>query len=159
MEIVFVAESVAPPLDDADFVVESFDEAKRHFVLRLAVGGDPIPVALDQRGELLEWLEPLPPEGGPPPVEELPRPRLAPILPELGELLLQDVRGVEPLVGGEQRREAAVLLGREILPVREQHVLLPLMYFRSGRLVSRLYSCFRTWSIASPKWRSTWNLS
>ena len=47
-------------MDDADLVVESFDEAERDFVLGTTVGGDAVPVALNQFGKLLVGLEPLP---------------------------------------------------------------------------------------------------
>src|SRR3990170_7367607 len=51
-QVLFVAQAVGATLDDADLVVESLDESERHLVLRLAVGGDPIPMALDHFGEL-----------------------------------------------------------------------------------------------------------
>ena len=44
-------------VDDADLVVESFDEAERDLVLGLAVGGDPVPMTLDRFGELLVGLQ------------------------------------------------------------------------------------------------------
>ena len=39
-------------MEDADFVIEAFDEAKRDFVGRLAVGGDAVPMLIDHGGEL-----------------------------------------------------------------------------------------------------------
>lgn len=59
-------------------------------------------------------------------VEELPRPGLAPVLPQLPELLLEDIGRVEALVRGQECLESAPLVWREILPMREQHVLLAL---------------------------------
>src|SRR5207249_9189086 len=57
-------------LDDTDFVVQPLDEAERHLVLGLAVGRDPLPMAIDHLGEAVEGLEPLPFERRPPVVEE-----------------------------------------------------------------------------------------
>jgi hypothetical protein len=69
-EVFLVSKSVGSPLDDADFVVESFDEAERDLVLRLAVGGDAIPVTLDHVGEFLVGLQALPLQAGTPLIEE-----------------------------------------------------------------------------------------
>ena len=41
-------------MEDADFVVEAFDEAERDLVFRFAVGGDAVPVAIDHVGEALD---------------------------------------------------------------------------------------------------------
>ena len=104
-KIFVVAQAVGPSLEDADFVVEAFDEAKRDFVFRFAVGGDAVPVAIDHVGEALVGPEALPFEAGSPVVEEAPRPTLAPVVPELAEGLLEDIGGVEAPVGGEQNLE------------------------------------------------------
>ena len=55
-QIFLVAQAVGASLDDANLVVESFDEAQRDFVLRLAVGRDTIPMTVDHCGELLVGL-------------------------------------------------------------------------------------------------------
>jgi len=47
-QILFVAQAVGAALDDADLVIEFFDEAARNFVLGSAVGSDAIPVMLDR---------------------------------------------------------------------------------------------------------------
>ena len=39
-EVFFVAQAVGAALEDADLVVEPFDEAERDLVLGFAVGGD-----------------------------------------------------------------------------------------------------------------------
>ena len=59
-QILLVAQPVRPALDDADLVVESLDEAQGDLVLGATVGRNPVPVPLDQVGELLVRLEPLP---------------------------------------------------------------------------------------------------
>ncbi len=83
-----------------DLVVESFDEAERNFVLGSTVGGDAVPVPLNQFGKFLERLEPLPAQLFTPLVEEASRPAFAPVVPQLTEAFLEKVSGVEPLVGG-----------------------------------------------------------
>ena len=62
-EILLVSKSVGSSLDDADLVVESFDEPQRYLVPLLAVRRDPIPVLLDHPSKLLERLQSLPPQG------------------------------------------------------------------------------------------------
>src|ERR1035437_369962 len=61
-KVLFVSKSVGPSLDDADLVVDSFDEPQRHLVLLLAIRRDPVPVLLDHPRELLVRLEALPPQ-------------------------------------------------------------------------------------------------
>src|SRR6267378_1152770 len=75
-KVLFVAQAVRASLDDADFVVEPFDEAQRDFVLRFAVGGDSIPMAINHVGELLVGLQSLPLERGAPVLEENAAPSL-----------------------------------------------------------------------------------
>ncbi len=60
MEVVFVTQAVAPPLDNTDLVVEPFDEPQGYLVLRPAVCGDAFPVSFNEGSELLERLESLP---------------------------------------------------------------------------------------------------
>jgi hypothetical protein len=80
-KIFLVTQAVGTSLEDADFVVEAFNE-KRDFVFRPAVGGDAVPVAVDHIGEALVGSEALP-------LEETPRPSFAPVVPELAEGLNQ----------------------------------------------------------------------
>ena len=54
-KVLFVPESVRPPLDDPDLGVDSLDEPEGELLLGLAVRRDPAPVPLDDCGELLEW--------------------------------------------------------------------------------------------------------
>lgn len=125
-KVFLVSESVCSFLNDADFVVESFDEAERNFVLWLAVRDDAIPVALDHLGELLVGSESLPLEARTPLIEETSRPAFALIAPELAEGFLEQVRRVEPLVGGEHCFEGLASIEAEVLPMRQQRVLLTL---------------------------------
>src|SRR5260370_12357458 len=76
-QILLVAQPVGPALDDADLVVESFDEAQGDLVLGATVGGNPVPVPLEQLGELLVRLEALPLQRRSPILEEAARPALA----------------------------------------------------------------------------------
>jgi hypothetical protein len=71
-KVLFIAYSVRASLDDADLVVEPFDEAERDLVLRFAVGGDTVPVAIDHVCELLVGLQSLPLERRAPVLEEAP---------------------------------------------------------------------------------------
>ena len=61
-KVLFVSKSVGSSLDDADLVVDAFDEPQGHFVLLMAIGRDAVPMCLDHPGELLVWLESLPPQ-------------------------------------------------------------------------------------------------
>ena len=110
MEVILITQPVTPTLNDSNLVVEPFDESQGHFVLGLTVRGDPRPVPLDQLRELLERFQSLPSQRGAPLVEELARPRLPAICPELTKLLLQHVRGVESLVGRQQCLELPPLV-------------------------------------------------
>ena len=84
------------------FVVQAFDESERDLVLRFAIGGDAIPVAINQVDETLVGFEALPVEAGSPIVEEAPRPCLALVIPQLAKGLFEDIGRVETPIGGEQ---------------------------------------------------------
>ena len=104
-EVLFVAQPVRAALEHADLVVQTLDEAEGDLVLREAVGRDPLSVPINHGGEFLVGPQALPLEGRPPVLEEAARPALAAVVPELAEGFLEQVGGVQPLVGGEQRRE------------------------------------------------------
>ena len=89
---------LVPPLDDPSLVVQTLDKSQRDFVLLAAVGGNIVPMSFDQRGKLLERFQSLPAQRSAPLIKELPRPRLSTVVPELSELLFQNVGGVEALV-------------------------------------------------------------
>src|SRR5712691_4666556 len=157
-EVLFVAEPVGATLEHTDLVVQPLDEAERDLVLRAAVGRDPLPVPLNHRGELLVGPQALPLERRPPVLEEAARPALAPVVPELPERFLEQVRGVQPLLAA-----SSVVSARRPLRVRfsrcaSKVYFCPLMN-RRCRPDTRAYSLLRTWSSASPRWRTTWNLS
>jgi hypothetical protein len=84
-------------------------------------------MALDHIGKLLVGLQPLPFEAGAPILEELPRPCLAVVIPQLPEALLEQVGGIEPLVRGQELFEGPFAIEGEVLAVREQRVLLSLV--------------------------------
>lgn len=125
-QILLVAQSVCAALDDANFVVETLDEAERDLVFRIAVGSDPLPMTLDHFRELLVRLEALPLEAGFPVVEEAPRPTLALVAPQLAEGFLQDVGGMESLVGGQQGLQGLSAIERQVFVVAQQDILLAL---------------------------------
>src|SRR5712691_2317297 len=112
-EVLLVPVAVGPALEDTDFVVEPLDESEADLVLGVAVGDDPVPVALDHRRELLVGLEPLPLQALLPPLEEGAGPAWGVVAPELAEGLFEQVGGVEPLVGLEQLAQTrSAIVGR-----------------------------------------------
>ena len=82
-QVFLVAQAVGAPLDDADLVVEPLHESERDLVLWLAISGDPIPMTIDDFGELLVGRKPLPLQARPPVVEEAARPAFDFVVPEL----------------------------------------------------------------------------
>src|SRR5260370_33976165 len=116
----------ATSLDDADFVVEPFDEAQQDFVLRFAVGGDSIPMAINHVGELLVGLQSLLLERRAPVLEKAPRPAFVLVAPELAKGLIEQIGGVETLVGSQQSPQCLPALQGEVLLARQQRVFLAL---------------------------------
>jgi hypothetical protein len=76
-------------------------------------------VSGDHRRELLVRREPLPFEALPLALEEGASPALGLVAPELTEGLLEQVGGVDPLVGLEQLVEGAAAVEGEVLAVGE----------------------------------------
>ena len=126
LEILLVAVAVGPALQDADLVVESFDQAEADLVVRITVGGDAVPMAFYHARKLAVRFQPLPLEGVLPALEEGPRTPLGAVIPELPEGLLEQVGGVEPLVGGEQLLEGVPSIQGEVFAVGEQHIAVAL---------------------------------
>src|ERR1700687_5490128 len=125
-EVLLVTEPVGTPLDDPDLVVDALHEPQGDFVLLVAVGPDAVPVVLEHAGEFLERLQPLPPEGVAPVVEEASGPPGALVVPQLVKRLLEEVGLIEPPVGLEQQAQRLLPFEGEVLPVRQQRVLLSL---------------------------------
>src|SRR6266545_8220196 len=91
-----------------------------NLVLRAAVGRDPLPVPLNHRRELFVGTQALPLERRPPVLEEAARPAFAAVVPELPERFLEQIGGVQPLVGGEQRRQGPAAAEGQVLSVGPQ---------------------------------------
>src|SRR5207248_4290577 len=125
-QVFLVSQSVCTSLDDADLVVQPFNETKRNFVLGFTVGGDPIPMSIDHLSEFLVGFQALPLQARSPVLEEPPCPALPLIAPQLPEGLLQHIRRVQSLVRCEQRLQRPATFQREVLPARQQRVLLTL---------------------------------
>src|SRR5438552_19124434 len=83
-------------------------------------------MTINHCGELFVGLESLPLERRSPVLEEAPRPALPLVIPELPEGFLEQVSGVQSLVGSEQPPERGATLQAQTLPVGEQRVLLSL---------------------------------
>src|SRR3954453_2422511 len=124
-EILFVSKSVSSSLDHADLVVDPFDEPQGNLVLFMAIRRDPIPMFLDHPGELLVRLEPLPPQGRPPSVEESPRPNRL-VVPQWTGHVLEQVSLFQPPVGLEQRLQRLTPLLRGVGATGLQSIFLPL---------------------------------
>src|SRR6476661_6667637 len=92
----------------------------------MAVRHDALPVSLDQRGELLVGLQPLPLQRRTPLLEESQRPTRRFVVPELSERLLEEIRRLQTLVGLEQQLECCLTTVAQVVPPRQQGVLLPL---------------------------------
>jgi len=95
-------------------------------VIRMAVTDDPVPVAFDHGGELLEGLEPLPAQLALPALEELTGPERILVVPELPEGFLEQIRLVEPFVGLQQRTQGPLALEIQVGLMGQQRVALSL---------------------------------
>lgn len=118
-QVFLVAKAVRRALDDTDGVVQPLDAAQRDFVLGLAIGDDALPMPLDHTRELLERCQPLPAQTARPGLEEASCPTFAFVVPEWAEGLLEQVGGVEPFGGGQQRVERLPTLQRQVVAVRQ----------------------------------------
>src|SRR4030095_2242706 len=124
VHILFVPQPIGAPLDDPDLVVEALHEPQRHFVLRVAEGGNPIPMTLNHLGTLFIRLKPLPLQGRPPIIKEMPCPPFLLITPQLPKGLLEQIGGMEAFVDRQQLLEGLTSLKRQVLTAGEQGVLL-----------------------------------
>ena len=104
-QVFFVAQSVCATLDDADLIVQTFNESERDLVLGLAVGSDSIPMPIDHLSEFLVGFEALPLQARTPVLEEAACPPLALVVPELTEGLPEQIRRIQAFVCRQQRLE------------------------------------------------------
>src|SRR5271167_2112610 len=125
-QVLLITQAVGAALKDADFVVETLDEAEGDLVVGTAIGGDAVPVTIDHRRELLVRLEPSPFKCLLPVLEKAPCPGLAPVVPQLPERFLEQIGDVEPVVGLQQFVKGTAAFQGEIVAVRQQGVLLAL---------------------------------
>jgi hypothetical protein len=125
-QVLFVAQSVGAPLDDPNFIVQAFDEPEGNFVFRVTISRNPLPIALNHLSKLLVRLQALPLQGGSPVRKETACPAFLLVIPQLAKRLLEQVSGLQPLVGVEQFLEGAAAIESQIFPPRQQRILLPL---------------------------------
>src|SRR5882672_5312203 len=119
-------QSVGAALDHADLVVQALDKSEGDLVVGMTVRGNSIPMPVDQLGELLVRLQALPLQLSAPVFEESTSPGFAGVIPQLCERLLEQVGGVQALVGRQQQLEILSSVTGEILRMRQQCVLLSL---------------------------------
>jgi hypothetical protein len=90
-----IAKFILSTLDDADFVVQPFEETERNVVFGLAIARDSIPVAFDHIGELIVRLKSPLLQARSPVLEKLARSDRAVVIAQLAEALLDQASGVE----------------------------------------------------------------
>jgi hypothetical protein len=125
-QIFLVAQSICSSLYDTYLVVESLNEAERDLIFWLAVSGDSIPMTLYHFSEFLVRLQALPFQAGLPVIEEAPRPSFPLVAPQLAERFLQQVGGIEALVGRQKRLQGLPAIQRQVLVAAQQDILLAL---------------------------------
>lgn len=79
-------------------------------------------MTLNHGREFLKGGQPLPAEATLPIIDEASRPAFSLVAPESSEGLLEQVDGVEPLVGGDQGLERLTTVQRQVVPVRQQGI-------------------------------------
>ena len=124
-KVFFIAQAVGAALDDSDFIVHTFDEAKADFVVDLAVGDDAIPVAFNHRSELFHGAQALPLELLLPIVKKLSRPGWMTISPKSAERFFEQIGFEELGIGIEESLERFTAFTSQMIPVGEQGVALP----------------------------------
>ena len=111
-------------MQDADAVVEAFDEAERHFVVDVTIADDSIPVTFDHAGESFVGFQSLPAERRLPPLVESLGIDGGVIIPELSELFFEQVGFVESSVGLEEQFQGCTSTAIEVFFARQQGVFL-----------------------------------
>ena len=87
-QVFLVAQSVSPPLQNPNLVVQSFNKAQRYLVLRLTVSSNPIPVAKDHQSEVLVGSQTLPLQSIYPVLHEPSRPAFIAVTTSLAKVTL-----------------------------------------------------------------------
>jgi hypothetical protein len=142
-QIFFISKAVSAPLDDANLVVEPFNESQRDFVFWPAVSGNPVPMTLDHRGKFLIRLKPLPFERGLPVLKEASCPTLALVAPQLTKGLLEQIAVFSRLLACSKAFNGWRPWRLRLSQRDNSAYFCPLMNHRS-LLASRPYSLFLT---------------
>ena len=150
--------AVAPTATEhrPDVAVDGLDFAERD--LDVAVGQDAVEVPAQELGDLVEGRQPLPAQGANPGGQEAPRGPLVDVVPEVGQLLLEEMRFGQATVEGQELADVLALAAVEIAPRVEQQPPLAAQG-RPGRAALAEELARRVSSSASLTWRKTWNLS
>src|ERR1017187_10381169 len=119
-------QAIGSALDNADLVVQALDKAQGDLIFGFAVSGNACPLPFDERCKLLIGFKALPLQLRLPVLEELPRPGFAGVVPQLREGFLEQIGGVQALVGGKQELQILASRAFEVLRMREQRIFLPL---------------------------------
>src|ERR1700752_5378122 len=106
-QIFFIAQSVCASLNDADLIVQAFNEPEGDLVLGGTIRRNPLPMAINHLRQLFVGFKALPLQGNRPVLKEAARPAFLLIVPQLAERLLEQVSGLQPLVSTEQDLESA----------------------------------------------------
>ena len=88
-EIFFLPKALGLALKHANCMVQSFHVTQQHFILRVAVGRDALPVSLDPLSKVFERFEALAFKSGLPVLNKSPCPTFTLIVPELAKRLLE----------------------------------------------------------------------
>src|SRR3989338_2120209 len=123
-EVLVIPIPAAAPEHGADVAVDGLDRAELD--LLVAVGEDTVEVSQQELGDLAEGRQALPPERAEPRREKAPGGPLIGVVPEMGELLLEQVGFGEAPVERQQLFDEAALVALEVGPApQEQPPLAP----------------------------------
>ena len=119
-------QAIGSALDNADLVVQALDKAQGDLIFGFAVSGNACPLPFDERCKLLIGFKALPLQLRLSVLQELPRPGFAGVVPQLREGFLEQIGGVQALVGGKQELQILASRAFEVLRMRQQGIFLPL---------------------------------
>jgi hypothetical protein len=144
--------AAAPTQHRADIAVDRLDLSERD--LLVAVGQDPVEVAQQELGDLAERRQPLPSERAQPRREEPPGGPFVPVVPEMRQLLLEQIGFGEPTVEPQQLLDEAALIAVEVRPASQEQPALAAQHAAGfaalakelgpPRLVDGVFTCRRT---------------